>query len=96
MTSHRNETEDTRIAYRTCPFCESTCGLKITLQGGHAVSVEGDKDDVFSNGYLCSKGAALADLHDDPDRLHHPLIRKNGNWVKVGWDEAFAAVESGL
>jgi len=96
MTNHQNETENSRIAYRTCPFCESTCGLKITLEGGHAVSVEGDEDDVFSKGYLCPKGAALADLHHDPDRLHHPLIKRNGNWVKVGWDEAFAAVESGL
>jgi len=96
MTNYRNEIEDSRIAYRTCPFCEATCGLKITLRGGRAVSVEGDKDDVFSKGYLCPKGAALADLHDDPDRLRHPLIKKNGSWVEVGWDEAFTAVEAGL
>jgi len=96
MTSHRNETEKLRIAYRTCPFCEATCGLEIALQDGRAVTVKGDKDDVFSKGYLCPKGAALADLHYDPDRLRQPLIKRNGHWVEVGWDEAFAAVESGL
>jgi anaerobic selenocysteine-containing dehydrogenase len=96
MTTRSDHSEDLRIAYRTCPLCEATCGLEITLRAGRVVKVGGDKDDVFSRGYLCPKGAALAELHDDPDRLRHPLIKKNGHWVEVGWDEAFAAVESGL
>ncbi len=96
MAIHPDDSEDVRIAYRTCPLCEATCGLEITLKGGRAVSVKGDSDDVFSRGYLCPKGAALADLHYDPDRLRHPVIKRNGHWVEVGWDEAFVAVESGL
>ena len=96
MTIHPDNSEDVRIAYRTCPLCEATCGLEITLRGGRVASVRGDRDDVFSRGYLCPKGAALADLHSDPDRLRHPLIKRNGQWAEVGWDEAFAAVESGL
>jgi anaerobic selenocysteine-containing dehydrogenase len=96
MTSQSNLTEDLRLAYRTCPLCEATCGLEIAIQNGRAVSVRGDKDDVFSRGYLCPKGAALADLHYDPDRLRHPLLKRNGDWVEVGWDEAFAAIESGV
>jgi len=96
MTSHGNETKGLRRAFRTCPLCEATCGLEITVQDGRVVTVKGDKDDVFSKGYLCPKGAALADLHYDPDRLHHPLVKKNGSWVQVEWDEAFAAVEAGL
>jgi anaerobic selenocysteine-containing dehydrogenase len=96
MTSYPNAADDLQTAYRTCPLCEATCGLEITIQRGRAVSVRGDKDDVFSKGYLCPKGAALADLHYDPDRLRHPLIKTNGRWAEVGWDEAFAAVESGL
>ena len=85
MTSQSNLTEDLRLAYRTCPLCEATCGLEIAIQNGRAVSVRGDKDDVFSRGYLCPKGAALADLHYDPDRLRHPLIKRNGDWAEVGW-----------
>lgn len=84
------------IAYRTCPLCEATCGLKITVKEGVAVKVEGDRDDVFSNGYICPKGAALGDLHYDPDRLRKPLVRKGGELVEVEWDEAFSAVEAGL
>lgn len=96
MIESDNETKGLRLAYRTCPFCEATCGLEITIKDGRAVKVRGDRKDVFSKGYICPKGAALADLHDDPDRLRHPLVKKNGTWMEAGWEEAFAAVESGL
>ena len=83
-------------AFRTCPLCEATCGLEIQVRDGRAVKVKGDKRDVFSRGYLCPKGAALHHLHNDPDRLHTPLIKKNDQWREADWDQAFAAVEAGL
>lgn len=84
------------IGYRTCPLCEATCGLEITVQDGKAVKVRGDSRDVFSKGYICPKGAGLVDLHNDPDRLRRPLVRKNGEFQEVSWDEAFAAVADGI
>ena len=42
--------------------------------GGEVVRIRGDRDDVFSHGYLCPKGSALKQLHDDPDRLRTPLV----------------------
>lgn len=83
-------------AIRTCPLCEATCGLEIDMKDGVAVKVRGDKQDVFSKGYLCPKGAALHELHNDPDRLRRPLVKKNGEFVEVSWQEAFEAVEAGL
>ena len=85
-----------RVAFRTCPLCEATCGLKITLKDEKIIRVQGDEQDVFSHGYLCPKGAALGKLHDDPDRLRRPLIRRGEEWREVSWDEAFSAVEKGL
>jgi anaerobic selenocysteine-containing dehydrogenase len=84
------------VAYRTCPLCEATCGLEITLENGCVAGIRGDKGDVFSKGYLCPKGAALGELHEDPDRLRSPLVKKNGRFETVSWDEAFQAVENGL
>lgn len=84
------------IRYRTCPLCESTCGLAITYRDGRAVSVTGDKKDVFSRGYLCPKGAALVRLHDDPDRLRRPLIRNGSAFQEATWAEAFKHVEDHL
>ena len=91
---------DTRTAFRTCPLCEAGCGLEITLDttgGGERVQrIRGDRDDVFSHGFICPKGSTLGHLHDDPDRLRRPVVKRDGLFVEVGWDEAFAAVEAGL
>ena len=82
-----------RTAFRTCPFCEATCGLAVTVRGDAVVKVRGDADDVFSRGFLCPKGVALKDLHDDPDRLRTPLVRDAGGVLRpAGWEDAFALV----
>ena len=91
----------TRTAYRTCPLCEATCGLEITLKpdgaGGETVQrIRGDMNDVFSKGFICPKGSTLKHLHEDPDRLRTPLIKRDGVHVEATWDEAWAEIERGL
>ncbi len=88
--------ESETVHYRTCPFCEATCGLAVTMRGDEVVSVRGDADDVFSRGFLCPKSQGLKQLHEDPDRLTKPLVRRDGELVEASWEEAFAAVEDGL
>ncbi|MHB1834789.1 MAG: molybdopterin-dependent oxidoreductase [Solirubrobacteraceae bacterium] len=83
-------------AYRTCPLCEATCGLELKLDGDRVTSIRGDRDDVFSHGFICPKGAALAQFHDDPDRIRTPLIRDRGTLRPAGWDEAFALIDARL
>lgn len=83
-------------AYRICPLCEATCGLAFTVEGRSITAVCGDDADVFSHGFLCPKGTALADIDRDPDRLREPLVRRDGVHVPVSWDEAFAEVENRL
>jgi anaerobic selenocysteine-containing dehydrogenase len=87
---------DLRTAYRTCPLCEAGCGLEITLRGDDVVRIRGDRDDVFSHGYICPKGSTLKQLHEDPDRVRTPLIKRDGGFVEATWDEAFAEVERRL
>ncbi|MBU2488803.1 MAG: molybdopterin-dependent oxidoreductase, partial [Proteobacteria bacterium] len=74
--------------YRSCSICESGCGLAIRVEDGRVAGIRGDKDDFRSQGYTCPKSRALADLHEDPDRLRTPVIRRNGQWESAGWDEA--------
>jgi anaerobic selenocysteine-containing dehydrogenase len=83
-------------AYTTCPLCEATCGLELTLDGASVSGVRGDAADVFSQGFLCPKGASLGALDDDPDRLRMPRIRRDGKLLPASWPEAFAAVHAGL
>ena len=53
---------ETRTVYRTCPLCEATCGLELRLEGRDIALVRGDREDVFSHGFLCPKGTALRQL----------------------------------
>ncbi|MGZ4712845.1 MAG: molybdopterin-dependent oxidoreductase [Acidimicrobiia bacterium] len=85
-----------RIEYRTCPLCEATCGLELHLDDDTLTLVRGDKEDVFSRGYLCPKGTALKQLDADPDRIRLPLVKRDGAFVEVSWDEAFAEIEARL
>jgi anaerobic selenocysteine-containing dehydrogenase len=92
MTSDQN-----RTVFRTCPLCEATCGLEISVNPQEQiVRIRGDKDDVFSHGFICPKGSTLKQLHEDPDRLRKPMVKRNGVHVEVSWDEAWKEVERGL
>jgi anaerobic selenocysteine-containing dehydrogenase len=87
---------DTTTHHRICPLCEACCGLEIKVQDGKVISIRGHEADVFSAGYLCPKGVALKDLHEDPDRLRTPLIKRNGVFEEATWDEAYAEIERRL
>ncbi|GAA0518996.1 dehydrogenase [Paractinoplanes deccanensis] len=86
----------TRTAYRTCPLCEAACGLELTISADRVVAARGDREHVFSHGFVCPKGATFGTLDDDPDRLRRPLVRRDGRHVEVSWAEAFEAVRAGL
>jgi anaerobic selenocysteine-containing dehydrogenase len=78
--------------FRTCPLCEATCGLELTIRDGAVTRIRGDADDVFSHGFICPKGTTLGHLHDDPDRLRGPMVRRDGELRPATWEEAFAEV----
>ena len=87
---------ETVTAYRTCPLCEATCGLELTLEDGNVTAIRGDVDDVFSRGFICPKGVALKALHEDPNRVRTPLIRTAAGFEEVSWDDAFAEIDRRL
>jgi anaerobic selenocysteine-containing dehydrogenase len=80
----------------TCPLCEASCGILVDTDQGQPLSIRGDKDDPFSRGYVCPKAAALADLHDDPDRLRVPLVREGTGWREATWEDALDRAADGL
>ncbi len=90
----------TRTAFRTCPLCEAGCGLEITVKGEgpqqEVTRIRGDMNDVFSKGFICPKGSTLKQFQADPDRLRLPVVKRDGEFVEVEWDEAFATIAAGL
>lgn len=85
-----------RTALRICPLCEATCGLTLTIEGTEVTGARGDRDDVFSKGFICPKGASFGAVDSDPDRLRTPLVRKDGELREASWEEAFDAVAAGV
>ncbi len=78
-----------KVHYRACPLCEAICGLAITVEDGRISSIRGDRDDPFSQGHICPKAVALKDIHEDPDRIRHPLRRTPaGQWERIEWKAA--------
>jgi anaerobic selenocysteine-containing dehydrogenase len=85
-----------RTALRICPLCEATCGLTLTIEGTRVTGARGDRDDVFSHGFICPKGASFGAVDGDPDRLRTPLVRRDGELREATWEEAFDAVAAGI
>ncbi|MFI8363736.1 molybdopterin-dependent oxidoreductase [Streptomyces sp. NPDC085612] len=85
-----------RTALRICPLCEATCGLTLTIEGTAVTGARGDREDVFSRGFICPKGAALGQLDADPDRLRAPLVRRDGRLREATWEEAYDAVAAAV
>ena len=82
--------------YRNCNLCEAICGIEITARAEERLDIRGDKDDPFSQGYICPKAVALQDIHFDKDRLRHPVRRTPNGWQCIAWDEAFDEVTAKL
>ncbi|MDJ0849983.1 MAG: molybdopterin-dependent oxidoreductase [Myxococcota bacterium] len=77
--------------HRTCHLCEACCGLEFQVEDDKILSVRPDAGDPFSQGYACPKGIAIADVHDDPDRLRQPMRRTPaGDFEPISWDTAIA------
>lgn len=96
MSRTSGATPDSRAALRVCPLCEATCGLTLTIEGTRVTGARGDRDDVFSKGFICPKGASFGAADGDPDRLRTPLVRTDGELREATWQEAFDAIAAGL
>jgi anaerobic selenocysteine-containing dehydrogenase len=91
-----NDNAVERTHDRICPLCEACCGLELRARGTQVLGIRGAEHDVFSAGYICPKGFALKDLHEDPDRVRTPLIKRRGQFVPASWSEAFEEIERRL
>ncbi|WP_201612304.1 molybdopterin oxidoreductase family protein [Psychrobacter immobilis] len=95
MSSEQINT-DAQTHFRTCNLCEAMCGIVIKHDGKKVLSIKGDKNDPFSKGYICPKATALQDLHEDSDRLRHPVERTANGWKEISWPEALDKVAAGI
>jgi len=88
LSSPQNIDQDIKTHYRACHLCEAICGLEIKTKDDEIVSIKGDKNDPISQGYICPKATAIADIHNDPDRLRKPVKKVGNEWQEISWEEA--------
>ena len=69
-----------------CPYCAVGCDTIIHTVGGQIVNVEGDVRSPVNQGTLCPKGAAIYQLHINPNRVTQVLHRAPGATEWEVWD----------
>ncbi len=83
-----------KIFTTICPFCGVGCGQIVEVRDGKIVNIEGDPDHPINEGAVCSKGAALYQVHSNERRLRTVKYRKPGGrqWEELTWDQAMKMI----
>lgn len=83
-------TKNAKETYTICPYCSVGCGIIVHTLEGKVINTEGDPDHVINEGTLCSKGASLYQVVNNPLRLTKPRYRAPGatEWKDVEWNWA--------
>src|SRR3989304_6055615 len=80
--------------------CHGGCGVKLHVEHGRVVKVEGDENHPWNQGRLCPRILALTQYMYHPDRITYPMRRSGergeGKWMRISWDEAFDTIEKKL
>lgn len=74
----------------TCVYCGTGCQIWLKVKDGKVFGAVPVMPPAFNPGHgkLCIKGWAVHEFINSPERLMDPLIKKNGKFEKVSWDEA--------
>jgi anaerobic selenocysteine-containing dehydrogenase len=79
-----------------CRICMVQCGLVAEVAGNQILKVRADKEHPLTRGYSCPKGRATGQVHHHEGAITRPMMRKGGELVPVGWDEALDDVATRL
>ncbi|HZT55337.1 MAG TPA: molybdopterin oxidoreductase family protein [Burkholderiaceae bacterium] len=92
---------NTTIVRAACPHdCPDTCAIRVTVEDGRAIKVQGDPDHPPTHGALCTKVSRYPERTYHAERVLHPMKRVGpkggGRFARVSWDEALADIASRL
>ena len=78
--------EHAKATPSVCPYCSVGCATLVHTIGGKIVNIEGDPRSPHNEGALCPKGAAIYQLHVNPNRPTKVLHRAPGATEWEVWD----------
>lgn len=79
----------TDITRTICTYCGVGCNLEVSTSGGEILSIQAPYDAEVNQGHTCLKGRYAFSFYDHPDRLRSPMIKRNGEFEEVSWDEVY-------
>jgi anaerobic selenocysteine-containing dehydrogenase len=90
-----------RTVHAACPHdCPDTCAMRVTVQGGRVLRIQGDPEHTTTQGALCTKVSRYAERSYDAERVLHPLKRVGPKgarrFERVSWDTALADIAARL
>jgi nitrate reductase NapA len=80
--------DDVRWDKAPCRFCGTGCHVQVGVKGGRVVAIAGDQKAEVNKGLLCVKGYHVGLALYGGDRLTRPLLKKDGVFKPISWDEA--------
>ena len=79
-----------------CTSCSVGCGVIAEVQNGVWVRQEVAQDHPISLGGHCCKGADMIDMVKSEVRLKYPMVKENGQWKRLSWDDALNRIATKL
>ncbi|MFN4226691.1 MAG: formate dehydrogenase subunit alpha [Candidatus Ratteibacteria bacterium] len=71
-----------------CPYCGVGCGIVVYVKDNQIIKIKGDEQSPVNNGFLCIKGKFGFEYVDSENRIKKPLIKENGKFKEVSWENA--------
>ena len=79
-----------------CTYCGVGCNLEVSTSNGEILSIQAPYEAKANGGHTCLKGRYAFKFYNHPDRLDSPMIKRNGEFERVSWDEAYDHIASEL
>lgn len=86
-------TESTRTV---CTYCGVGCNLDVATTDNEILSITAPYDAEVNHGHTCLKGRYAFQFYNHQERLRSPLIKRNGKFEEVSWDEAYSFIAEKL
>ena len=72
-----------------CTYCGVGCNLEVSTKNGEVLGIRAPYDAEVNQGHTCLKGRYAFKFYNHPERLNSPMIKRNGVFEKVSWDEVY-------
>ena len=79
-----------KVVRTVCTYCGVGCNLEVKVKDGVVRGIQAPVDAEVNRGHTCVKGRFAFEFYNHSDRLRSPLIKRDGRFEEVSWEEAYS------